>query len=210
MAEASRARVAAVLLAAGSSTRFSGGNKLLAEVAGRPLIAWTVAAFLASRADQVIVVTGPEPHAIASALSGMPVRFVENPDHLSGMGGSIAVGVAALSGDSSGVLICPGDMPGVTAELIDRLIAVFEEKGCDRIVRPVLPDGRPGHPVLWPRRFFPRLAQLTGPEGGRVLLRELAGDIDLLPCGDPAAALDIDTAEDLERYRLAKRDLHDR
>ncbi len=210
MAEATTARVAAVLLAAGTSTRFVGGNKLLAEVAGRPLIAWTAAAFMASRADEMIVVTGPEPQAVASALSGLHVRFVQNLDHLSGMGSSIAVGVTALSGDPTGVLICPGDMPGVTPELIDHLIAAFEERGCDRIVRPVLPDERPGHPVLWPRRFFSRLARLTGPEGGRVLLRQLAGDIDLLPCSDPAAALDIDTTEDLERYRLTKRDMHNR
>lgn len=208
MATSEKSHVAALLLAAGSSRRFGSGNKLLAEVAGRPLIALTAAAFVVSRASELIVVTGPEPEAIETALSHEPARFVRNPDHLSGMGGSIAAGVATLGSDAQGVLICPGDMPGMTAELVDSLIAVFEAGGCDRIVRPVLPDGRPGNPVLWPRRYFGRLAQLHGPEGGRTLLREVAGEVECFPCPDIKAALDIDTAEDLESYRRSMRDAH--
>lgn len=200
--------MAAIVLAAGSSRRYGSGSKLLAEVAGRPLIAWTVAAFIASRASEVIVVTGPEPQAVQEALSGLPVRFVHNPDHLSGMGGSVATGVKALGADFSGVLIAPGDMPGITADLIDHLIHAFEAGSCDRIVRPMLPDGSMGHPVLWPRRHFRKLAQLQGPIGGRQLLGELADEVEYLAWQDPAAALDIDTAEDLERYRQAKHDSH--
>lgn len=208
MALAAPVRLAAVVLAAGSSTRFAGGSKLLAEVAGRPLIAWTVGAFVASRAAEVIVVTGPDPQAVETALAGLPVRFVHNPEHLAGMGGSIAVGISALEHEVSGALICPGDMPGVTAELADHLIAAFEATGCDRIIRPILPDGSPGHPVLWPRRLFPRLAQLTGPEGGRQLLRELGRDVERVAWSEPSAALDIDTVEELERYRAAKQEPH--
>lgn len=200
--------VAALLLAAGSSRRFGEGNKLLVEVAGRPLICWTAAAFAASRASELIVVTGPEPEAVEAALAGLPVRFVHNPDHLAGMGGSVAAGVRALGTGSTGVLICPGDMPGITTELIDAIIAAFEAGGSQRIVRPLLPDGRPGNPVLWPRRHFPQLAQLRGAAGGRTLLPALAGDVDNMPWQDTAAALDIDTVDDLERFRQAKRQSH--
>lgn len=201
-------RVAAIVLAAGSSKRFGGGSKLLAEIAGQPLLAWTVTAFVASRASEVIVVTGPEPEAVEQALAHLPVRFVINPDHLAGMGGSIAAGIANLNPDSSGVLICPGDMPGITAGLVDSLISAFEASGCDRIIRPVLPDGRLGHPVVWPQRHFSRLAQLRGPIGGKALLSDLADDIEYLPWPDAGAALDIDTAEDLARFRQANRDSH--
>ena len=201
--------VAAIVLAAGSSRRFAGGSKLLAEVAGRPLIAWAVSAFAASRAAEVIVVTGPEPQRVEDAVSGFAVRFVHNPDHLSGMGGSVAIGIKALAPDYSRALISPGDMPGITADLVNRLIESFEANGSDRIIRPKLPDGRLGHPVLWPRRHFAKLAQLRGPTGGKQLMGELVNEIDYLPWPDSAAALDIDTLEDLDRYRLAKRDLHD-
>ncbi len=203
-----RSSVTAILLAAGSSRRYGDGNKLLAAVAGRPLLAWTAAALAASRASEVVVVTGPDPEAVAEALATLPVRFVHNADHLSGMGSSIAAGIAALGADCSGALICPGDMPGVSAELVDHVISTFEAGGSRRIVRPVLPDGRFGHPVLWPRRHFARLAELRGEVGGRALMGELAGDVEHLPWADPGTALDIDTPEDLARFRNAKRRPH--
>ncbi len=203
-----KSRVAAILLAAGSSRRFGGGSKLLADIFGRPLIAWSAAAFVASRASEVTVVTGPEPEAIEKALDGLDVLFLNNPDHLSGMGSSIAAGVASLGADCSGVLICPGDMPGMTTELIDSLIAAFEASGCNQVLRPVLPDGRHGHPVIWPRRLFSRLAQLRGPVGGKSMLGELADDVAYLSWPDTGAAFDIDTADDLQRFRRANRDSH--
>lgn len=203
-----KSRVAALLLAAGSSRRFGEGNKLLADVAGRPLICWTAAAFVASRASELVVVTGPEPGSVEAALAGFRARFVHNPDHLAGMGGSVAAGVGGLAADATGALICPGDMPGVTTELVDALITAFEASGSRRIVRPVLPDGRPGNPVLWPRRYFSSLTRLRGPVGGRSLLADLGSEIERLPWRDAAAAVDVDTPDDLERYRQAKRQPH--
>jgi molybdenum cofactor cytidylyltransferase len=203
-----RSRVAAIVPAAGSSRRFGSGNKLLAVIAGRPLIAWAVNAFLASRASEVIVVTGPDHQEIERALTGLPVRFVSNPDHLSGMGGSIARGAAVLGPDCDAVLICPGDMPGVTAALIDRLISTFESGAGDRVLRPMLPDGRPGHPVLWPRRFFTQLARLKGQDGARPLLAENTDLVTTIPVSDGGAAADIDTAEDLEQFRQRMRATH--
>ncbi len=205
-----KSNVAAVVLAAGSSRRFGGGSKLLAEVAGQPLIKHVAGALAASRASEVVVVTGPQPEAVEKALAGLPVRFVNNPDHLSGMGGSIAVGIAGLSRQCSGVLISPADMPGVTPELIDSLIAAFEAAGADRIVHPALPpDGRQGNPVLWPRRYFGRLAELRGPSGGKALLSAFPDDIDRLDWPDAGPAFDIDTQDDLARYRRAKHISHD-
>ena len=199
-------KVAAIVLAAGSSRRFGDANKLLAEVAGRPLIAHCISAFAASRASDIVVVTGPDRQAIQSALEEWPVRYTHNPDHLSGMGGSIAAGVAAIAPDSDGVLICPGDMPGITSQFIDDLIDAFAASGADRIIRPTLADGRPAHPVLWPARLFPALKQLSGPDGGRRILEALAADIVPLKSDDRDTALDIDTHDDLEalRERLQK------
>lgn len=200
--------MAAILLAAGSSRRFGSANKLLAEVAGRPLVAWTAAAFASSRAYDLIVVTGHEAESIEKALSHLPVRFVHNPDHLSGMGSSVAAGIGGVWQDAKGALISPADMPEMTTELIDTLISAFEAGGCDRVIRPRLPDGRPGHPVLWPRRYFARLAALRGPAGGKTLLDRMQGEVAYIQCSDAGSALDIDTAEDLDRYRQGKRDVH--
>jgi molybdenum cofactor cytidylyltransferase len=193
--------ISAVLLAAGSSRRFGAGSKLLADAGGRPLIAWAAAALAASRVREIIVVTGPDPGGIQTALAGFPVRYAHNPDHLAGMGTSVAAGIGAVSAGARGALVCPGDMPGLTPHLIDRLIAVFEQHGGDRIIYPRTGEGRQGNPVLWPRRFFARLGALRGQSGGKALIEEHASEAVAVPAEGIAASLDIDTFEDLEHYR---------
>jgi molybdenum cofactor cytidylyltransferase len=196
--------IAAILLAAGSSQRFGAGNKLLADVVGRPLIFWVAARVRRSRVRDVVVVTGPDRSEIEQALHGFEVRFVHNPNHQAGMGRSIAVGVGSLDPETQGALICPGDMPEVSTELIDQLIEAFEQNGAEAIIYPVLPDGSQRNPVLWPRRFFTRLAALDGPAGGKALLAELETETVAVPAQGPDF-LDIDTAVDLGRYRQYRR-----
>ncbi len=202
--------IAAIVLAAGSSRRFGPENKLLADFRGQPLIRWAVTAFTQSQADPVIVVTGPDRGGIETALAGLPVRFKHNPDHLDGMGGSIATGVTVLPAGIDGVLVCPGDMPGITPRLINDLIAAFHQEGGDRVIRPALSGGRPGHPVLWPARLLPRLARISGAEGGKTLLSEVAGDVVQVALRDEGAALDIDTVQELQRSARQLHDLHGR
>jgi molybdenum cofactor cytidylyltransferase len=146
-------------------------------------------------------VTGPDRSAIEQALHSFEVRFVHNPDHQAGMGRSIAVGVGSLDPETHGALICPGDMPEVSPDLIDKLIGAFEQNGAKCIVYPALPDGSQRNPVLWPRRFFSRLAALDGPAGGKALLGELETETVAVPVPERRDFLDIDTAEDLIRYR---------
>jgi molybdenum cofactor cytidylyltransferase len=149
----------------------------------------------------VVVVTGPDRSEIEQALHGFEVRFVHNPNHQAGMGRSIAVGVGSLDPETQGALICPGDMPEVSTELIDQLIEAFEQNGAEAIIYPVLPDGSQRNPVLWPRRFFTRLAALDGPAGGKALLAEIETETVAVPAPEGPDFLDIDTAEDLVRYR---------
>jgi molybdenum cofactor cytidylyltransferase len=146
-------------------------------------------------------VTGPDRSDIEHALQDFKVRFVHNPDHQAGMGRSIAVGVGSLDPQTVGALICPGDMPEVTADLVDRLIAAFERNGAAAIIYPVHFDGSQRNPVLWPRRFFARLAALDGPAGGKALLAELKAEAVAVPVREGVAFVDIDTVEDLARYR---------
>jgi molybdenum cofactor cytidylyltransferase len=193
--------VAAILLAAGSSQRFGPGNKLLAEIQGHPLIFWAAARLARSRVREVVVVTGPDRSNIEQALADIEVRFVHNPDHQAGMGRSIAVGIGSLDAETPGALICPGDMPEVSPELIDKLIEAFERNGATSIVYPALPDGTQRNPVVWPRRFFSRLAALDGPAGGKPLLAEFKTEAVAVPVSDGRDFLDIDTVEDLIRYR---------
>src|SRR5689334_2527231 len=149
-------RIAAVLLAAGRSTRMGGPNKLLAEIGGRPLVRIAAEQALASRADPVIVVTGHQRERVEAALAGLPVRLVHNPDYAQGLGSSVRTGIAAVPTEADGAVVCLGDMPQVDAKLINALVEAFDPaKGALAVVPTI--DGNRGNPVLWSRRFFPDL-----------------------------------------------------
>jgi molybdenum cofactor cytidylyltransferase len=92
-----------------------------------------------------------------------------------------------------------GDMPGVSADVIDALIAAFEQApGCAAVV-PVC-QGRRGNPVLLARAIFSRVEALEGDEGARRLLQAMKGVVEV-PVDDEGVLLDIDTPADLERFR---------
>jgi len=189
-------RIAAVVLAAGRSTRMSGSNKLLAEIGGKPLIRIVVEQALASRAKPVIVVTGHERERVEAALAGLAVRFVHNPDFASGLGGSLRTGIAAVPADADGAIVCLGDMPQVDAALIDRLIAAFDPEKGALAAMPTI-DGKRGNPVLWSRRFFPDLMAIEGDVGARHLIGRYGEAVVEVPVTGKAALVDVDTPEAL-------------
>jgi molybdenum cofactor cytidylyltransferase len=192
-------RVAAIVLAAGRSTRMGGPNKLLADIKGKPLVRIAAEEALASRADGVIVVTGHQRERVEQALAGLKVRFVHNPDFAEGLSTSLKAGLAAVPAEADGAIICLGDMPQVRADMIDRLIGAFDPARGALIVVPVI-AGKRGNPVLWSRRFFPELAALEGDVGARHLIGGYGEAVVEVPA-DAAALVDIDTPEALSALR---------
>jgi molybdenum cofactor cytidylyltransferase len=188
--------IAAVVLAAGRSTRMGGSNKLIAEIGGKQLVRIAAEQALASRAKPVIVVTGHEHERVEKALTGLPVRIVHNPDFADGLGTSLKAGIVAVPADADGVVVCLGDMPQVDAALIDRLIAAFNPEQGALAVMPTF-NGRRGNPVLWSRRFFPDLMAIEGDVGARHLITQYGEAVVEVPVAGPAAHVDIDTPEAL-------------
>ena len=135
-AEGSRS-IAAIVLAAGRSTRMGGPNKLLAELNGKPLVRIVTDQALASKASEVIVVTGHQADQVTAALSGLDVTLLHNPDYAQGIASSVKAGIAAVPPDADGAVVCLGDMPLVGANLIDRLIEAFAPDRGALIVVPV-------------------------------------------------------------------------
>ncbi|HKA71341.1 MAG TPA: NTP transferase domain-containing protein, partial [Xanthobacteraceae bacterium] len=193
-----RRRIAAVVLAAGRSTRM-GSNKLVAELNGTPLVRIAAEQALASCADPVIVVTGHERERVEKALAGLAVRFVHNPEFADGLSTSLKAGLAAVPPEADGAIICLGDMPQVRAAMIDRLIAAFDPARGALIVVPTI-DGKRGNPVLWSRRFFPELAGLEGDVGARHMIGAY-GEAVVEVAADRAALVDIDTPEALSALK---------
>jgi molybdenum cofactor cytidylyltransferase len=186
--------IAAVVLAAGRSTRMGAVNKLIAEIGGKPLVRIAAEQALASRASPVIVVTGHERERVAEALNGLPVRFVHNPDYAEGLGTSLKAGIAAVPEDVDGAIVCLGDMPQVSSALIDKLIAAFDPARGALVVVPSI-EGRRGNPVVWSRRFFNDLMAVSGDIGARHLIGSYAEAVAEVPLEGDAALVDVDTPE---------------
>jgi molybdenum cofactor cytidylyltransferase len=195
-------RIAAVVLAAGRSTRMGGPNKLLAEIAGRPLLRIVAEEALASRANPVIVVVGHERAEVEKALAGLRVQLVHNPDFAQGLGSSLKAGIAAVPAEADGAIVCLGDMPQVDASLINRLIAAFDPDRGALIVMPTV-EGRRGNPVLWSRRFFPDLMAIEGDVGARHFIGRYSEAVVEVPLEDKAALVDVDTPEALVGVKAA-------
>jgi molybdenum cofactor cytidylyltransferase len=188
--------VAAIILAAGRSTRMGGPNKLLAELGGKTLVRIVTEQALASKAKGVIVVTGHQAEQVEKALQGLNVKFVRNPYFAQGLASSVKAGVAAVPDHADGAVICLGDMPLIDAHLIDRLIEAFGPDRGNLIAVPVS-DGRRGNPVLWSRRFFNELMTLDGDIGARHLIARHSEAVAEVPVEGHGAFLDIDTPQAL-------------
>ena len=197
--EANR-NVTAIVLAAGRSTRMGGPNKLLAEIDGKKLVRIVAEQALASKATDVIVVTGHQADLVEQALAGLNVKFVRNPDFAGGLASSVKAGIAAVPDNADGAVVCLGDMPLISAKLIDRLIETFAPDRGHLIAVPVS-DGRRGNPVLWSRRFFRELMTLDGDVGARHLIAKHAEAVAEVPVDGQSAFLDIDTPQALEAAR---------
>jgi molybdenum cofactor cytidylyltransferase len=192
--------IAAVVLAAGQSTRMGAVNKMLAEIGGKPLVRIAAEQALASHAKPVIVVTGHERERVEAALAGLPLRFTHNPAYADGLGTSLRTGIAAVPDDADGAIVCLGDMPQVDSTLIDKLLAVFDPERGGLVVIPSI-NGRRGNPVVWSRRFFKDLMSIGGDIGARHLIASYAEAVVEVPLAGDAALTDVDTPESLSAVK---------
>ena len=193
----------AVVLAAGAGSR-SGGDKLLAPLHGRPLVAHAAAAVAEAIAAGIlaggIAVVPPEATALAWQLDLAGLRLIENREASIGIASSLRTGLAALemasiSPRAGAAVVVLADQPLLRAEVIARLVASWRASG--RTVRPryALTPEEPGHPVLLDRAIWSLASGLTADRGfGRLL----AARPDLLDLIDvPGANPDVDTPADL-------------
>lgn len=187
-------RIAGLVLAAGTGSRFEDGNKLLAEIDDTPVVVRATRTLVDAGLDPVIVVVGHDGDRVRDRLSSLPVTTVENPDYDSGQSASVRVGIDALPGSVDAVVITLGDMPRIQPTTIELLVETY--RTTRRGALAAADDGERGNPVLFDRRLFPALRRLTGDAGGRSVLRN-ADDAALVETSDPGVHQDIDTIEDL-------------
>lgn len=191
-------RVAAVILAAGKASRMgtSGRHKLLARFDGEPLVRRSAAAVLSSAADTAVIVTGHRADEIETAIGGLGIRAVRNPDYETGMASSLKAGLAAVEEEKpDGLLVVLADMPGITASDLNTLIAAFRREGGRAIIR-ATSGGKRGNPVILPASTFPAIMRLEGDIGARPIIEESGLKVVDVELGEKAH-LDTDTPEEI-------------
>jgi molybdenum cofactor cytidylyltransferase len=190
----SKARVAALILAAGGATRM-GSTKALLPWGRTTLLGHCVKVALSSSVDEVHVIIGPDGDAVRRSLQDSRVRVICHDGWQEGMGSSIAAAVRQLDHDLDGVVILQGDQPFVTPALLDRLIECRDEARIEMAAcsyRDTL-----GPPAFFPRNTFERLASLSGDRGAKSILLEDPARTAVVDF--PRGAFDIDTPEDYDR-----------
>ena len=185
-------KVAAIVLAAGRSSRMGEQNKLLAAVGGTSMIQRVVDAALKAEVFSTTVVTGCQSPDVRVQLQGRDVSFVHNEDYCEGIAGSLKLGLSSLPEGIDGVMILLADMPFINSAHINELIAEFNPATERDIVAPIR-EGRLGNPIIWSARYIPAMMKLSGDRGARPLLDEYAANVWEVPMGDDAIFMDVDT-----------------
>jgi nicotine blue oxidoreductase len=187
------ANVAGILLAAGDGSRL-GQPKAQIVLGGQSLARRGIALLREGGADPVIVVTGA---ADLAGLDSVAVTSVHNPHWRTGMGSSLAVGLAAVPAECTAVVLALADQPLVGSASVRRLISAHAD-GANVAV--ACYDGKPRNPVLIGREHWAEVTRLAvGDVGARPFLRARSELVTLVDCSDTGRPDDIDTPDDLDR-----------
>lgn len=216
--------LAAIILAAGESTRMGTPKALLPDPDGRPFAARLVRTFAAADITGVVIVTGSQHAAIVDAMAAdrppITPAFVTNPQPSLGQVSSLWIGLDAAerlaapkphlvrrsaqheggSGEGGpgleGVLVTPVDIPMIRPSTIRLVIETWQRTHAP-VVRPAV-GARHGHPVLFDRALFDALRRAPLTEGARAVVHANGDRVVDVPVDDEGCLVDVDTPADYE------------
>ncbi|AYW41072.1 MULTISPECIES: nucleotidyltransferase family protein [Pseudomonas aeruginosa group] len=193
-AELKSQAVAGLVLAAGFSRRFGSDKRCARLSSGQTLLAASLA-LPCAQLEEVWVVLRPEDDSTALGIPPQ-VQVISCAESQFGMGHSLAIGVQHISRVAmvNAIAVFLGDMPWIGADSLGYLLALASP---EHIVVPTF-KGRPGHPVLFGRRFWPALQGLSGDTGAKSVIAANQHTVRYLPLNDPSILRDVDTPRSLE------------
>lgn len=181
-----------VVLAAGAGRRF-GGDKMLADVDGQPMVRHVASAY-AELCGGVTIVVSSDPR-LARALDGVAADVVVNREANEGIAASIRAAVEHSRAHPA-LMIALGDEPRVDRALVMRVMQLWHESRAPMVVPRY--SGEPGHPVLFDEATYDDLLTLTGDRGAKGLIERYGSKVLAVDVEGPRP-VDIDTTKDLER-----------
>lgn len=189
-------KIAAVILAAGGSTRM-GEPKLGLDWHGTPLVRWVARIALNAGCSPVIVVTGAEPDLDFTSLENLPLTFAHNPDWETGQSSSVRTGIAALPQDVDAALILLGDQPQIPVTVLNTLINAYNAETPPPMILAAAVEEQRANPVLFDRTMFSALTSLEGDAGARTIFALYP--VQLVPFENAILRFDIDSPDDYQR-----------
>ncbi len=189
---------AAIILAAGMSSRMGAGKPLL-PLGATSVIERVIATVRQAGVSDLVVVTGHRVNELVPVVERLGVRHVHNPDYKTGMFSSVRTGVGALKGDVDAFFILPVDCALVRPEALRRLMQ-GRTGAPGAILHPTCCDVR-GHPPLIPGLYRDELARAHAADNlGSFLGRHRDSELEV-DVQDLSILMDMDTPEDYERLR---------
>ena len=195
------ARVGAVILAAGRSTRMQLAKQLL-PLGDSTILEQTIAHVREAEVEETVLVLGASAVSIQERLPVAllaKLKIVVNEAYAQGMASSLKEGISALDSAIDAALIILGDQPFVRSQTYDRIIHAYRRSPA-RIVIPSYQGSR-GNPVLIDRSLFSEVMDLKGDVGCRSIFNQHLGEIVEVEVEDPGVLLDIDELADYERLK---------
>lgn len=208
--------VAAVLLAAGMSSRFGGALKQLAQIDGETLVHRALRTVLETRKRLVVplriyLVLGHRADEVRQAVADLEnsaphIRILINSEYRQGQSTSVRCAVRCLlisAPDTAGAFFLPVDQPAMDAHTLERLVLAHRQMDGQAAEGHIIVPrhrNRRGAPVLFGRTFFPQLVDLTGDQGGRALIQKHHDVVRWLELESSRPLDDIDTPDDLARW----------
>jgi len=191
-------RVAAIVLAAGASTRY-GQPKQLLPVGAKTMLQHVVDVVLASPVDQTIVVLGHRAGEMGAILKDTPADIVTNEEWEAGLSTSVQAGLRAARPDIQAALFVLADQPAITPEIVTTLLQRYRETGAPIVVP--TSQGKRGNPALFDRSLFAELMKVRDDQGGRQFIDRDSDRVQRVEVGSEAVLIDVDTEEDYNRFK---------
>lgn len=188
--------ISGILLAAGSSTRMAGQNKLLLPVKGENLFSKMLRALEHSKLDELIVVLGHDYKKMSQHCNSNMIKLAINGNHLEGQTTSIKTGLQLVNPSSEAVMICLADMPLLTEVHIDDLITAYSY---GKILRP-MNKKVPGNPSIFPKVLFDEIFDCRDRDGCRSVIQNNPLLLEVYETVSPAYFTDIDTPTEYAKF----------
>ena len=188
-----------LILAAGTSSRMRGRDKLLEDVGGVPLLLHVASQALATGHPVFAVLPGPD-HPRYDLLKDANVICFDAPESKIGLGGTMRGGVKRLPPCDAFMLVL-ADLPDLETSDFNAVFAARQASPHKRIWRGATENGKPGHPILFDKALRPEFDSLTGDSGGRPIVERYEDQTDLVLLPGNRARLDLDTPEEWAAWR---------